>query len=85
MKRHIIHQLIQWKNSPQRKPLLLTGVRQCGKTHILKELGNAQFEDMCYINFESNQNYAMIFDYDFNVERIIKEIELLQVPIFQGA
>ena len=78
MKRHIIHQLIQWKNSPQRKPLLLTGVRQCGKTHILKELGNAQFEDMCYINFESNQNYAMIFDYDFNVERIIKEIELLQ-------
>ena len=78
MKRHIIHQLIQWKNSPQRKPLLLTGVRQCGKTHILKELGNAQFEDMCYINFESNQNYTMIFDYDFNVERIIKEIELLQ-------
>lgn len=78
MKRHIIHQLIQWKNSPQRKPLLLTGVRQCGKTHILKELGNAQFDDMCYINFESNQNYAMIFDYDFNVERIIKEIELLQ-------
>lgn len=78
MKRHILHQLIQWKNSPQRKPLLLTGVRQCGKTHILKELGNAQFDDMCYINFESNQNYAMIFDYDFNVERIIKEIELLQ-------
>lgn len=78
MRRHIIHQLIQWKNSPQRKPLLLTGVRQCGKTHILKELGNAQFDDMCYINFESNQNYAMIFDYDFNVERIIKEIELLQ-------
>ncbi|MBQ9683523.1 MAG: ATP-binding protein [Neisseriaceae bacterium] len=78
MKRHILHQLIQWKNNPQRKPLLLTGVRQCGKTHILKELGNAQFDDMCYINFESNQNYAMIFDYDFNVERIIKEIELLQ-------
>ena len=78
MKRQIIQQLIHWKNSSQRKPLLLTGVRQCGKTHILKELGNSQFENMCYINFESNSQYASIFEYDFNVERIIQEIEILQ-------
>lgn len=78
MKRNFIKSLIDWKNSSRRKPLLLTGVRQCGKTYALKEFGAEQFENVCYINFESNSAYSSIFDYDFNVERIIREIELLE-------
>ena len=78
MKREIINDLIKWKDSRRRKPLLLTGVRQCGKTHILKELGEEYFENVCYVNFESNEKYAEIFEFDYDVERIIKEIERLE-------
>lgn len=78
MKREIIHDLIKWKDSKRRKPLIMTGVRQCGKTHILKEFGNQYFENMCYINFEENKKYADIFEYDFDVERILKEIQFAE-------
>ena len=62
MKRDIENDLIKWKESSRRKPLMLTGVRQCGKTYVLKEFGEKYFEDTCYINFESNSNYAAIFE-----------------------
>ena len=78
MKREILKDLATWKDSKRRKPLLLTGVRQCGKTHTLKEFGAKYFENVCYINFESNGKYAAIFDYDFDVDRIISELELLE-------
>ena len=78
MKRNFINDLIAWKESKNRKPLLVTGVRQCGKTYALKEFGETQFENVCYINFESNSAYSSVFDYDFDVERIIREIELLE-------
>ena len=78
MKREIIQTLTAWKDSRRRKPLLLTGVRQCGKTHALKDFGAMCFENICYINFESNSKYAAVFDYDFDVERIIKEFETLE-------
>ena len=78
MQRTIIQQLIQWKNSHNRKPLVMTGVRQCGKTHILQVFGQTQFEEVCYLNFEADSAFAAIFDYDFNVQRIIAEIELMK-------
>ncbi|MBP3468927.1 MAG: ATP-binding protein [Lachnospiraceae bacterium] len=78
MKRDIINDLIQWKDSKRRKPLIVTGVRQCGKTYTLKEFGSGYFENVCYINFESNNKYAALFDYDFDVKRILKEIEFLE-------
>lgn len=78
MKREIIQTLNAWKTSGRRKPLLLTGVRQCGKTHALKEFGAKSFENVCYVNFESSPKYAAVFDYDFDVERIIKELETLE-------
>ena len=77
MKRKIIKDLLEWKNNPMRKPLLFTGVRQCGKTYILKEFGNEYFENLCYVNFESSSQFGAIFDYDFDVNRIIKEIQLI--------
>ena len=78
MKRDIYDELIKWKNSNRRKPLLMTGVRQCGKTHVLKEFGENEFENTCYINFEANEKYREIFEYDFDVKRIISEIEFLE-------
>jgi len=78
MKRDFINDLLVWRDNPRRKPLLVTGVRQCGKTHTLKEFGAACFDNVCYVNFESNSHYASIFDYDFDVKRIIKEIELIE-------
>lgn len=78
MKRDIFDDLVKWKASTRRKPLILTGVRQCGKTYILKEFGAKCFASTCYINFESNSKYAAIFEYDFDVARILKELELLE-------
>lgn len=74
MKRLMMDALAAWKNSARRKPLLLTGVRQCGKTYTLKAFGRAYFENMVYVNFEENEKYAAIFDYDYNVDRILREL-----------
>lgn len=78
MYREITDELIKWKDSKRRKPLMITGVRQCGKTYVLKELGEQYFENTCYINFESNSNYVSVFDFDFDVNRIVNELELIQ-------
>lgn len=76
MYRDILNKLNDWKQSRRRKPLLITGVRQCGKTYVIKEFGRNSFENMVYINFESDEHFAEIFDYNFDTERIIKEIEV---------
>ena len=52
----------------------MTGVRQCGKTYIIKEFGRAEFEDTAYFNFDGNTGLKSIFDYDFDVNRIIDEL-----------
>ena len=75
MYRDIINELKQWKDKTRRKPLLLTGVRQCGKTYIVGEFAEKYFKSYVYINFEETQAISAIFDYDFDVKRIIKEIE----------
>lgn len=77
MKREILAELEKWKKSNRRKPLILTGVRQCGKTYVLKEFGKNCFKDMCYINFEESGQISAIFDYDYDVKRILRELEIL--------
>lgn len=67
-------QLLEWKESRDRKPLLLTGVRQCGKTYICKEFGETYFEDTAYFYFEGNKGLSSIFEYDFNIDRILDEL-----------
>ena len=74
MYRAITEQLKQWKDSPRRKPLLLTGVRQCGKTYVVREFGETQFKNIVYINFEKQPQYVGVFDYNLDPERIVKEI-----------
>ena len=74
MKRFVLDKLIKWKNSINRKPLILKGVRQCGKTYILKEFGNLKYENVAYFNFEQNKLLSKIFETDFDVDRIILEL-----------
>ncbi len=74
MKRNIINQFIEWKNKKNRKPLLVLGVRQCGKTYLIKEFGRREFEDTAYFNFDGNKGLQSVFDYDFDTKRIVGEL-----------
>lgn len=71
MERQIINKLIEWKNSPSRKPLILKGARQVGKTWVMKEFGKRYFKNIAYINFDNNLNAKTIFESGFDVQRII--------------
>ena len=74
MKRKTLGKLLKWKEKKNRKPLLMTGVRQCGKTYIIKEFGKLEFEDTAYFNFDGNTGLKSVFDFDFNVNRIMDEL-----------
>ncbi|MCC8080979.1 MAG: AAA family ATPase [Lachnospiraceae bacterium] len=74
MERDIMKHLATWKDAEDRKPLLLTGVRQCGKTYISREFGEQYFEDTAYFYFEGNRRLASVFEYDFDVDRILDEL-----------
>ena len=62
MKRKIIDTLVEWKNSQNRKPLVVNGARQIGKTYIINEFGNANFSNLVYINLETNPAIRKIFE-----------------------
>ena len=74
MYREILNDLEKWKEKSRRKPLILTGVRQCGKTYIVEEFARKNFENYIYVNFESEETLSAIYDYDFDVNRIVKEL-----------
>lgn len=75
MYREITNKLIKWKNTSRRKPLLLTGVRQCGKTYVIEEFGQNHFKNYVCVNFEASEKAAGIFDYDLDPDRILSEFE----------
>ena len=69
-------QLLEWKNSKHRKPLLIYGARQVGKTWLMKTFGKTEFTNCIYINFEKEIQLRGIFETDYNPKRIIKLIEI---------
>ena len=71
MKRSKLDELINWKNSASRKPLIIRGARQVGKTWLMKEFGSAQYEQTVYLNFEKNNRLKSLFAGDFDIKRII--------------
>lgn len=77
MERFIMKDLIKWKNRKDRKPLVIKGVRQCGKTYILKQFGEENYEDTAYFNFEGNPALAARFEQDLDPKRIIMELGVL--------
>ena len=76
MKRYAINKLIDWKESQNRKPLIIRGARQVGKTWLMKEFGKTQYKKTIYINFEDNDLMREHFSKDLNTKRIIEGLEL---------
>lgn len=76
MERSIYQDLLHWKNAPNRKPLILQGARQVGKTWLMRAFGKAEFEQTVYLNFESSTRLKTLFSIDFDIQRIISIIEI---------
>ncbi len=76
MKRDIYRNLIDWKKSDNRKPLILQGARQVGKTYILKEFGKNEYKDMAYFNFEEDPALAEFFKGKISPEKIIEKLSI---------
>lgn len=76
MYRVAIEELYKWKEGKRRKPLIIEGARQVGKTWLMKEFGNRAYENTVYINFDSNSRMAELFASDLNTERLIMGLEL---------
>lgn len=74
MYRNIFESLRKWKTSEYRKPLILEGARQVGKTFILKKFGETEFENFAYINCENNEQVKSLFLKDYNIQRILLSI-----------
>lgn len=76
MYRTAIEKLIKWKDNPRRKPLIIEGARQVGKTWLMKEFGKQAYVDTVYINFDSNSRMAELFASDLDTDRLILGLEL---------
>jgi predicted AAA+ superfamily ATPase len=78
MKRDLTEKLTEWKQSPRRKPLILHGARQVGKTWIMRDFAQSHYENSVYVNFENNPAMRALFEIDFDMRRIVEGIELLE-------
>ncbi len=76
MYRTAFEQLYKWKENKNRKPLIIEGARQVGKTWLMKEFGKMAYKDTVYINFDSNSKMADLFSSDLNIERLIMGLEI---------
>ena len=74
MDRFALEKLKQWKEKRNRKPLIIRGARQVGKTWLMKEFGRTCFKKMAYVNFDSNTRMRQVFEGDINIERLILAI-----------
>lgn len=76
MERYAMEKLKQWKVRKNRKPLILKGARQVGKTWLMKEFGRTNFKYTAYVNFDNNEHMLDVFKGDYNIERILMAINI---------
>ena len=76
MYREKIEELKKWKESPNRKPLIIRGARQVGKTWLMKEFGEKYYDKYAYINFDDNTRMNKLFEEDFDLDRIIQGFKI---------
>lgn len=76
MDRDKLQDLIAWKNKSTRKPLIVRGARQVGKTWLLKEFGRTQYRQYIYVNFENAMILQDMFLKDFDINRIIQTLQI---------
>lgn len=85
MQRFLMDDLITWKNKNNRKPLILKGARQVGKTWLMKEFGKNQFKKTAYISFYNNPRMQKVFEDDYDINRIIMNINIeAQIEVTPG-
>lgn len=75
MYRQKIEDLKAWQKSPHRKPLIVRGARQVGKTELIREFGRTQYRQTAYVNLDNNSRMAALFDGDFDVNRLIQGLK----------
>ena len=76
MQRSLFKDLISWKNSSNRKPLIIQGARQVGKTWLMKAFGAQEFQQVVYLNFEESSRLKELFIPDFDIDRLITSFEI---------
>ncbi len=76
MKRDAYQNLLSWKNSPTRKPLLLRGARQTGKTYLLQEFGKNEYQQVHYLNFEETPVLGQFFEKNLDPKRILSDLAI---------
>lgn len=76
MQRKALKKLLEWKNGPGRKPLLIQGARQVGKTWLMKEFGRLHFAKTAYIHFDNNSRMQEIFNTDYDIRRLITAFQI---------
>lgn len=74
MKRYAIEKLVKWKESSRRKPLIIEGARQVGKTWLVKEFAGSHYKNIAYVNFEEQVFLRSLFSTDYDTDRIINAI-----------
>lgn len=78
MQRLLMSELVKWQHNPKKKPLILQGVRQCGKTYLLNEFALNNYDDVFYCNFDDDKTLANYFEANLNPHRIIKDLSVLR-------
>ncbi len=76
MQRYCLQTLINWKNKPNRKPMIIQGARQVGKTWLAQEFGRIHYKNVAYINFDRNERMKELFSSDLEASRLISGIEI---------
>src|SRR5664279_3400783 len=76
MERDAMQALIRWKNKPDRKPLIIRGARQVGKTWLMKEFGKNKYAQTAYVNFENSKLLQTLFVDNFDIQRIITALQI---------
>ncbi|SIS51659.1 ATP-binding protein [Belliella pelovolcani] len=76
MKRKLFSKLLEWKSDKYRKPLLIQGARQVGKTWVMKAFGKESFENVAYVNLESDKELKDVFAQNFDIDRILLAIQI---------
>lgn len=84
MERELFTKLERWMNKKNRKPMIIQGARQVGKTWIMKEFGARFYENTVYINFDNNKAMKDVFDLDFDLKRILSAIKIEYGKSFQA-
>jgi predicted AAA+ superfamily ATPase len=85
MKRQVYEKLVQWRNKKGRKPLVIKGARQVGKTWLIKKFGETEFGSFVYINCDSNERISELFEHDYDVKRILRGLSAVtEVSIIPG-